>query len=735
MTTDAPRGPLLLCAIDAHDELIVLSDLCPADAGAASARGPWPQRFAETDHATVAAALAAVRESGRRRELDADWLLPDGGTVSCRCLLLTCPTDGGVLLFGQPTSGSELGLLFQRLAEHLGRALWLTQGGRVVFLTGAYQQVWGRSSASLREDPDSFLTAIDPEDQSRVTARWREAAAGFGAFDEEFRVDRPDGSQRWVRLSAVFEALGDPPQTICAAAADDVTETRRANRVLVAREAQFRRLVEESPSPVVVIEAGKFRYCNQAATRLLGHETPERLLGVPAKQYISSADLAVLEAAVGAALRDGQPREVTHGVLLPGGGIVQMESTICPTTYEGTGAVQLVSRDVTAAKRAQEARLRASRMEATATLAAGIAHDFNNLMVTVLGNSELLQTHVEQRSEAVDMLSEISLAAHRAGQLAQQLLAFARGGRYQTALIDLNECVREAVELQARSIPPRIRIEQDLALDPWPVEGDPTQLMQVVVNLLINAVESIEAHGQIRLTTRNLLMDRETDSRPGMPVGRYTYLAVEDTGCGMEPGVMRRVFEPFFSTKFQGRGLGLAAAYGIVTNHGGHLSVYSEVGSGSAFKVYLPADRHGSQRETGDEAELPGGRETILVVDDDVGVLQVARRMLGRLGYQVLTAEDGQTALDLARDHAGPLDLAVLDLRMPGMDAAEVYPRLCAARPGLKVVLCSGYDLDTSAQSLLDRGADAFIQKPFRTREICLVIRHALDDSERPTAS
>jgi len=395
-------------------------------------------------------------------------------------------------------------------------------------------------------------------------------------------------------------------------------------------------------------------------------------------------------------------------------------------------------RDITEQKQGEQALLTASRMEATATLAGGIAHDFNNLMVGVLGNAELIQLKLGPQPEVDRLLSNIVEAAQRAGELAQKMLAFARGGKYQPQILNLNENILETLQLEERSFPPRISIERDLAQDLWPIQADPTQMNQVIMNLSINAVEAIEDHGRITIVTRNLDVDpRFARIHPGLSVGPHVYLSVEDTGKGMSPDVKAKVFEPFFTTKFQGRGLGLAAVYGIVKNHNGFISAYSEEGKGTSFKAYLPAIRkeaavtpaegRAQQGQTERPAPLHArGRETILLVDDEEVVATVTREILEGLGYNVLVARNGREAVDMAKNYRERIDLSILDLGMPVMSGAQAYFLLTEVHPEMKVIICSGYELGPAAQALLDAGAAAFVQKPYRTDDLAAEIRKAL---------
>jgi len=399
----------------------------------------------------------------------------------------------------------------------------------------------------------------------------------------------------------------------------------------------------------------------------------------------------------------------------------------------GTHVSETIERLREADQRATEARALAARMEATTTLAAGVAHDFSNLMSGVMANCELLRLDVGGDREALHTLDTILECAHRGGRLAQQLVAFARGGKYQPTIVAVNAIVEETLRVEAHGLTPDIRVIRHLAPDLLRVEADPVQLTQVVSNLHRNAVEAIRhagGTGTVTFHTRNVThAEGEAGPLAGLPPGPYVALTVVDSGSGMSDETRERIFEPFFTTKEGGRGMGLAATYGIVTHHGGSITVTSEQDRGTTFVVYLPATPAQAAparvRPAGEPASAAG--ITILLVDDEVAILSGTRRLLERHGYTVLTAESGPEALQVAEHATGSIDVILLDLRMPGMSGSEVFGPLAVARPDARIIICSGYELDAHAQALLDRGAAAFVRKPFRLDELRAAITGALD--------
>lgn len=387
-----------------------------------------------------------------------------------------------------------------------------------------------------------------------------------------------------------------------------------------------------------------------------------------------------------------------------------------------------VTRDITERRHSEEMLRIASRMEATATLAGGIAHNFNNLMATVLGNAAVIRAQLADDHAYAPMLQDIEEAAERAGLLSEQILAFARGGKYEQKPLDLNRTVRDVLDLQRGSLPPRIRLIDELAPEVRSVSGDPTQMALVILSLCQNAIEAIDAEGTLRVTSGDVEIDEAfAEAHLGMRPGPCVAVTVEDSGHGMDEETLSKVFEPYFTTKAHGRGLGLAAAYGIVKNHNGYIYAESRKGEGAVFRIFLPAIQVACGQSRPVQSGLPIGTETVLVVDDEDMVVAVTKRILELFGYQVVCASNGREAVEIARTFPGEIQAAVLDLAMPVMGGAEAFPLLKKARPRMKVIVCSGYELDETSQTLLDAGASAFLHKPFRPEQLGIEIRRALD--------
>ena len=370
----------------------------------------------------------------------------------------------------------------------------------------------------------------------------------------------------------------------------------------------------------------------------------------------------------------------------------------------------------------------AQKMESIATLAGGIAHQFNNALYAITGNISLLEGEFPQQEGIARYTKRMIRSTDRMTRLTNQLLAYARGGKYEARVISLSAFIRGTLPLVQHSIDPEIYIDTDLPRDIWHVKADLTQMQMVLTAVLQNAAEAIEDEGRINVSARNRLIET-TETRDGSDLhpGRYVRASIVDDGKGMDAKTRARIFEPFFTTKFQGRGLGMAAVYGIIKNHGGWIFLESEPSKGTRVDIYLPAVEVPEVNESKPDSREFRAAGTILLIDDDEMVMEVSQSILTKMGYEILLATTGRQAVEHARGHQGKIDLAILDIVLPDMDGTAVYPQLVKYRPGLKVVVCSGYSIDGPAQDILDAGADGFIQKPFSFGELSSVLKDALN--------
>ncbi len=475
--------------------------------------------------------------------------------------------------------------------------------------------------------------------------------------------------------------------------------------------------------------------CNLPLARDCGYNDPAELVGKTDFETASAETAEIYRADDLQVMESGQPKlDYEEPQVKPDGSPAWLRTSKAPLRDEEGRVIGVLGtyEDITDRKRAEEDRrrleaqlLHAQKLESLGVLAGGIAHDFNNLLVALLGNAELAVAELPPVSPVLPYLRNIEAASCRAAELCRQMLAYSGRGSFAVEALDLSEVVRETTHMLEVSISKKARLRYDLADGLPAVEVDPTQIRQVVMNMITNASEAIgDRSGEITLSTAVADCDRATLTATvvddGLPEGRYVVLEVADTGCGMSPEVQRRVFDPFFSTKFAGRGLGMAAVLGIVRGHRGAIRVDSTPELGTRVRALFPASREAACSRP-DRTSLPSGESaggTVLVVDDDDNVRPVTQMMLERLGFQVLLACDGREGLDVFRAHRGEIVCVLLDLTMPEMDGEETLAALRELDPRVRVILSSGYNQLEVVQRFAGRGLAGFVQKPYRLADL-----------------
>jgi PAS domain S-box-containing protein len=382
-------------------------------------------------------------------------------------------------------------------------------------------------------------------------------------------------------------------------------------------------------------------------------------------------------------------------------------------------ALVINSRDITETKQMENQLIQSQKMEAIGTLAGGIAHDFNNLLLGISGRTSLMLLESDISLAAREQLKEIERYVERATQLTKQILGFARGGKYEVKATNLNRLIQEQNRMFGRT-KREIRIIENLEKSLWNTDIDRAQIEQALLNLYINAWHAMPSGGALYIQSENIVVDEPFEKPYQVKSGRYVKFSVTDTGDGMDEETCKRVFEPFFTTKNMGSGtgLGLASVYGIIKNHGGFINVYSQLGKGTTFSVYLPASSKEVVAESKSAYQISTGKGTVLLVDDEELVLDVGGKMIERLGYRVIPASGGIEAVDLFREHRAKIDAVVLDMIMPDMSGSDTYQRLKEIAPDIRVLLASGYSLDGTASEILQQGCNGFIQKPFNLHQL-----------------
>jgi PAS domain S-box-containing protein len=599
--------------------------------------------------------------------------------------------------------------------------LLLDNDGLIVDCNPSLASLLGRPVDELRGTfwPDY----IDPV-QLGQTPFVRPELTGGKPVVIERRMLRPDGSVVELEIHASQFARG-----WMMGIARDIGARKAAGR----ERAMLFQAIEQSVDSIIITDtAGIVVYVNPAFERETGFSR-EEVLG-SSNQTLNRTERGpdLYVSAIDAVLKEGEwSGEVTsftrHGTIL-------REAVRVSAVRDSSGEVVnyvAVQRNVTRERDLEDQLRQAQKMEAVGRLAGGVAHDFNNLLTAINGFSELASAEAEPGSEVASYLDEIRQAAERATALTRQLLAFGRRAVLQPKILDLNEVIAEIAPMLRRIIGDDIRL--DVTGDPLlrRTQADRNQLEQVIVNLAANARDAMPGGGKLTICTENATLDDAyAAEHPEVKPGAYVRMCISDTGVGMDASTAQHIFEPFFTTKNpgSGTGLGLATVFGIVRQSGGHVGVESSPGSGATFYIDLPAAEQGPEEAIPAAAwsAVESGRETVLVVEDEPAVLAFAAQLLERSGYTVLRAENGDRAVELARNHTGRIDLLFSDLVMPGLTGNETASAVQATRPDIRLLFASGYSEEMNASRGNVTSGYPFVAKPYGMDTLLRAVREAL---------
>jgi two-component system cell cycle sensor histidine kinase/response regulator CckA len=591
--------------------------------------------------------------------------------------------------------------------------------------------IFGTDPAAFGLTFEAFLGLIHPDDRGWVRARIAEAEAAASSFEHTYRIVTAGGVRVIHEVGHVFAAAPGRPLRV-AGTAQDVTDRARVEQELLLRDRAIRAVTQG----IVITDAGQpdnpVIFASPGFERLTGYSAPE-MVGRNCRDLQGRDTDRGSVARVRDAVAAGEPCTVELLNYKKDGTPFWNELSVSPVR-DGSGRLTHyvgVQVDVTARRQLEEQFRQAQKMEAIGQLAGGVAHDFNNLLTIINGYSEVLLDTLLPGDPAREMIEEIHSAGERSAGLTRQLLAFSRKQVLAPRVLNVNAVLTDAERMLRRVIGEDVALVTDLDPELGAVRADPGQLEQVVLNLAVNARDAMPTGGRLTIRTRNADVTADfADRHPGAQPGPHVVLSVGDTGIGMTPDVRARIFEPFFTTKGPGRGtgLGLATVFGIVHQSGGAIDVESAAGGGSTFRVYLPrvAPASGATPRSG-VRKIPTGTETLLLVEDETAVRNFARQVLAGCGYAVLTAADGDEAVRVAWDHAGPIHLLVTDVVIPGGGGRAASERVTARHPEARVLFISGYTDDAVVRhGVLSQQAN-FLQKPFSPVALACKVREVLD--------
>jgi PAS domain S-box-containing protein len=528
----------------------------------------------------------------------------------------------------------------------------------------------------------------------------------------------------------------------------DIAERKRAEQALMESEHSLRIAIDAAGLGLWRIDMRSRRMQLSHLSREMYRLDPEAQ-EVPVDEWeksIHPEDRASAIADLKRCFAEGSDYESEYRIALPDGSArwILAKGQPFPADEDRPPLVVGIAQDVTHRRLAQEAERHRQKLESLGVLAGGIAHDFNNLLCGVLGNASLLQERAEPGSFEEQSLGQLVGAAERAAELTRQMLAYSGRGKFVTTQIRVGEEAKEIAALLRAAIPRYVEVIFDLANNEPRISADKSQIQQLLMNLIINASEAIGPEGgSVKISTRRERMESRTFGfYPGedLPAGEYLMLEVRDNGHGMTEETRARIFDPFFTTKFTGRGLGLAAALGIVRGHRGGITVESAPGAGTTFRISFPLTGVGSEAKISADGEQPPeaadkspSKGTILVVDDEGIVRDVARKCLERYGYNVLTAEDGQQAMEVFAANPDSFSVVLLDMEMPGMGGAETLKRMQCLRPEVTVIASSGYS-EADAVKHFGQGLAGFLQKPYPVRQLAAKVHSVLEPVKQERA-
>ncbi len=623
---------------------------------------------------------------------------------------------------------------YRKLVETLPDGIAVHQDGYVLYVNPAALKFLGYENAD-EVIGRPILDFIHPDYHNMVKRRVQnlaELAERVPIVEEKFL--RSDGTAFDVEVGGFPIQYGN--QTAMMAVFTDITERKKTERALLDSEAKYRSLFEESQD-VIYISSGDGRLLdiNPAGVKMFGYQTKEELLSIDIAEtlYVNPHDrqrtLELLNKYdkikdFELELRRKDGKRIT----------VMETSTVIRDEKGEIAGYRGILRDVTERKKLEQQLFQAQKMESIGTLAGGIAHDFNNILGGILGYASFIKMKMQKSEPYYKYINVIERSAERAAELTSQLLAFSRGGNYKLEPVDLNEVVEETLAIVESTFDKSIEIRKELSADLPPVEADATQLQQAVMNLCVNARDAMPAGGLLTVKTDLKHLDSNYFSfQAAGAEGNFLELTIADNGCGMDSETLEKIYEPFFTTKEKGKGtgLGMSMVYGVIKSHGGFISADSAPGEGTIFHVFLPVSKKKYQQRLSKEIIPTSGHEVILVVEDEEPLRTMISEALDSFGYEVLLAADGLEGLEKFKANRQRVDLVFLDMVMPRMGGFELFQKLKALDPAVRVLLTTGYSDSQKAQEVLSAGALGLINKPYQIPELLAKLREIFDGEKQ----
>lgn len=599
---------------------------------------------------------------------------------------------------------------------------------RTLYISPQVEGLLGFTPEEWMDDPQRWITLLHPEDQERFWAEMKRGVFTGSPFQLEYRLLSREGRAVWIHDDATIVRDVAGQARYLQGVFYDITERRRAEEALRQSETRYRAVVEQSADGVFLAdgESRRILECNTALQNMLGYSA-DKILKLTTYDFIV-ADREDIDRRFQKALEEKRPQTFERQYRRKDGSIIDVWGSAHFIPYGGRDVMCTLVRDLTERKKTEQELLKASKLESVGTLAGGIAHDFNNILTSILSNISLAKSQISPQDKIFKRLSEAERASLRAEGLTQQLLTFSKGGDPVRETTSLPHLLKESAHFALSGS--KVECEFSQPEDLWSADIDEEQISQAIQNLILNADQAMPQGGRIGVTAENAQLTDWDQSIVPLSEGRYVKVSVRDQGIGIPREHLSKVFDPFFTTKQRRSGLGLSTAYSIIKNHGGYLSVESDLGKGTTFTFYLPASSQEAPVENTKE-EIPiTGKGRVLIMDDEEGIRLSAADVLAYLGYEAALAKDGSEAIQLyreAKESGHPFAAVIMDLTIPGgVGGQEAIQRLLELDPGVKAIVSSGYSQNPILSNFRKYGFSGVLTKPYKIQEMGQILQEVL---------
>jgi PAS domain S-box-containing protein len=580
----------------------------------------------------------------------------------------------------------------------------------------------------------------DPDIQEKAIKRMEKMRHGNDLRGEEWEITRSDGNKKWLSISTSI--VKDENNTVhVMAVMIDITDRKQVEEELISQQDFIKEALDAQKDTFFIFDplTGQALQWNKAFENISGYSNEEISSLKAPESYYSKEDLEKASKYIESILRGGAGTVELQLICKDGHRLpTEYSASIIRDAEENPKTVISIGRDISERKKAEkekaelERRLRqAHKMEAIGTMAGGIAHDFNNMLAIIIGNAEMALHDIPEDSFSRHNIDQVLDASLRAKDLVKQILAFSRQTDKTARPINIIQATEDSLKLLRSTIPTSVEISNKFELDERFIKVDPTQFHQLIINLCTNATQAMHDKGVLKIGLTEINLTKDSANQLGKEPGSYIRLSVSDTGEGMDPATIDRIFDPFYTTREvgQGTGMGLSVVHGIVESHGGFITVESEPGKGSTFHVFFPvAEKMPIDDEIEESRTLPIGNERILFVDDEKALTVIGSKMLEQLGYTVTTFTSSTVALEIFKSQQDGFDLIITDMAMPDLTGKELAAELLKVRPDIPIILCTGYSSIISKENAEEFGIREFCMKPWNMKQLAKTVRKVLDE-------